>query len=55
LGDKFDCIKLIAVDGVEEHIHPVDAFVEDIMTDVTNDDTKIEPVDAEVTVLTLSE
>jgi hypothetical protein len=29
LGDKFDCIRLIAVDGVEEHIRPGDAFVYD--------------------------
>jgi hypothetical protein len=55
LGDKFDCIRLIAVDGVEEHVRPGDAFVDDTMTGVTNDDTTIEPVDVEVTVLTLSE
>jgi hypothetical protein len=28
LGEKFDCIILIAVDGVEEHVRPGDAFVE---------------------------
>jgi hypothetical protein len=55
LGDKFDCIRLIAVDEVEEHVRPGDAFVEDTTTGVTNDDTSIEPVDAEVTALTLSE
>jgi hypothetical protein len=27
LGDKFDCIRLIAVDGVEEHVRPGDAFL----------------------------
>jgi hypothetical protein len=46
LGDKFDCIRLIAVDGVEEQVHPGDAFVDDATTGVTNDDTTIEPVDA---------
>jgi hypothetical protein len=46
---------LIAVGGVEEHVHPGDAFVEDTTTVITNDDTTIEPVDAEVTALTLSE
>jgi hypothetical protein len=55
LGDKFDCIRLIAVDGVEEHVRPGDAFVEDTTTGVTNYDTTIESVDAEVTTLTLSE
>jgi hypothetical protein len=55
LGNKFDCIGLIAVDGVEEHAHPGDAFMDDTTTGVTNDNTIIEPVDAEVTSLTLSE
>jgi hypothetical protein len=54
LGDKFDCIILIAIDGVEEHVRPGDAFVDDTTTAVTNYDTKIDPVDAEVTSLTLS-
>jgi hypothetical protein len=55
LGDKFDCIRLIAVDGVEEHVHHGAAFVNDTTTVVTNDDTTIDPVDAEVTSLTISE
>jgi hypothetical protein len=55
LGDKFDCIIFIAVDGVEEHVRPGDAFVDDTTTGVTNDDTTIEPLDVEVTALTLSE
>jgi hypothetical protein len=55
LGDKFDCIRLIAVDGVEEHVRPGDAFVDDIATGVMSDDTTIEPVDADVTALTISE
>jgi hypothetical protein len=55
LGDKFDCIICIAVDGVEEHVRTRDAFVENTNKGVTNDDTTIEPVDVEVTDLTLSE
>jgi hypothetical protein len=55
LGDKFDCIRLVALDGVEEHVRPGDAFVDDTTTGVTNDDTIIEPEGAEVTALTLSE
>jgi hypothetical protein len=46
---------LIAVDGVEEHVRPGDAFVDDTTTCVANADTKIEPVDVEVTDLPLSE
>jgi hypothetical protein len=55
LGDKFDCIILISVYVVEEHIRPGDAFVDDTTTGVTNDDTTLEPVDVEVTAVTLSE
>jgi hypothetical protein len=55
LGDTFDCIRLIAVYGVEEDIRHCDAFVDDTNTGVTNDDTTIEPVDFEVTSLNLSE
>jgi hypothetical protein len=55
LGEKFDCIRLIAVDGVEEHVRPGDAFVDDTTTGVTNDGTPMEPVDVEVIELTLSE
>jgi hypothetical protein len=55
LGDKFDCIRLIAVGGVEEHVRPGDAYVNDITTGVTNEDTAIETVDVEVTYLTISE
>jgi hypothetical protein len=49
LGVKFDCMILISVDGVEEHVHPGDAFVEDTTTGVTNYDATMEPVDVEVT------
>jgi hypothetical protein len=55
LGDKFDCIRLTEVDGVEEHVRPGDAFVDDTTTGVTNDDTTMDPVEFEVTELTLSE
>jgi hypothetical protein len=55
LGDKFDCIRLVAVDGEEEHVHPGDSFVDDTTTDMTNDDTTMEPVPAEVKELMQSE
>jgi hypothetical protein len=55
LGDKFDCIRLVAVDGVEEHIRPVDYFVNDTTCGATNDDPDIEPKGVEVQQLTESE
>jgi hypothetical protein len=54
LGNKFDCIRLIAVYGVAEHVHPGDVFVDDTTTGIHIDDTTMEPVDVEVTYLTLS-
>jgi hypothetical protein len=55
LGEKFDCIRLVSVDGDEEHVQPGDSFVDDTPTGVTNEDTTIDPVLAEVTYLTQSE
>jgi hypothetical protein len=55
LGDKFECIRLISEYGVEEHVCPGDASVEDTTTGVKNDNTTIEPVDAEFTALTIRE
>jgi hypothetical protein len=39
LGEKFDCIRLVSVDGEEEHARPGDLFVDDTTTGVTNEDT----------------
>jgi hypothetical protein len=44
LGEKFTCICLLAIDGVEEHIRPGDSFVDDTTTGTTNDDPGLEPV-----------
>jgi hypothetical protein len=44
LGEKFTCIRLVAIDGVEEHIRPGDSFVDDTMTGTTNNDTELEPI-----------
>jgi hypothetical protein len=52
LEDKFDCIRLVAVDGVEEHIRPGDSFVDDTTCGVTDDNVDMEPVPASVTNLT---
>jgi hypothetical protein len=39
LGEKFTCIRLVAMDGEKEHIMPGDSFVDDTTTGSTNDDS----------------
>jgi hypothetical protein len=55
LGDKFDCIRLVSVDGVAEHLRPVDSFFDDTTTGVTNDDATMDTVPVEVSDVTQSE
>jgi hypothetical protein len=44
LEEKFDCIRLVAIDGEEEHVMPGDSFVDDTTCGVTYDDITAEPV-----------
>jgi hypothetical protein len=46
--EKFDCIRLVAIDGVEEHVRPGDSFVDDTTCGVTYDDITAEPVSSAV-------
>jgi hypothetical protein len=55
LGEKFTCIRLVAIDGEEEHIRPGDSFVDDTTTGTTNDDSELEPVSHVISDLTTSE
>jgi hypothetical protein len=55
LGEKFYCIRLVAIYGEEEHVRPGDSFVDDTKTGMTNDNTKMDPVPVEVKELTQSE
>jgi hypothetical protein len=55
LGDKFTCIRLVAIDGEEEHIMPGDSFVDDTTAGITNDDSELEPVSHVISDLTSSE
>jgi hypothetical protein len=55
LGDKFDCIRLVAVNGVEEHTISGESFVDDTTCGATNDDPDIEPTGVKVKQLTQSE
>jgi hypothetical protein len=55
LGEKFTCIRLVAIDGAEEHIRPGDYFVDDTTTGSTNDDPELELVSSDIAELTTSE
>jgi hypothetical protein len=55
LGDKFTRIRLVAIDGDEEHIRPGDSFVDDTATGTTNDDSEFEPVSHVISDLKSSE
>jgi hypothetical protein len=39
LEEKFHCIMLVAIDGVEKYVRPGDSFVDDTTCGVTDDDT----------------
>jgi hypothetical protein len=52
LEEKCDCIRLVAFDGLEEHIRPGYSFVDDTTCGVTDDNVDMEPVPASVTNLT---
>jgi hypothetical protein len=55
LGEKFTCIRLVAIDGEEEHIRLGDSFVDNTTTGSTNDDSELKPVSHDIYDLTLSE
>jgi hypothetical protein len=54
LGEKFTCIRLVAIDGVEEHIRPGDSFVDDKTAGSTNDNPELELVPTERAEMTTS-
>jgi hypothetical protein len=55
LGEKFTCIRLVVIDGEEEHIRPGDSFVDYTTTGTTNDDSELEPVSHVISDLISSE
>jgi hypothetical protein len=55
LGDKFTCIRLVAINGEEEHIRSGNSFVDDTTTGTTNDDSELDPVSHVISDLTSSE
>jgi hypothetical protein len=48
LEEKFECIRLVTIDGVEEHVRPGDSFVDDTTCGVTDDDRTAVPVSSAV-------
>jgi hypothetical protein len=48
LEEKFDCIRLVSVGGVEDHIRPGDSFVDVTICGATDDNVDMEPVPASV-------
>jgi hypothetical protein len=55
LGEKFTCIHLVAIYGVEEHIHPGDSFVNDTTTGTTNDYPELKTIPTDQVELNTSE
>jgi hypothetical protein len=55
LGEEFECIRLVSVDGKVEHNRPGYSFVDDTTTVPTNDNTTMEPVPVEEEALAGSE
>jgi hypothetical protein len=55
LGEKFDCIRLVSVDGVEEQVRPGESFIDDTIFGVKNDDISTEAVSVEEKELPQSE
>jgi hypothetical protein len=44
LGEEFDCISLMSVDGTTTDTHPWDSFMDDITTVATDDNHNLEPI-----------
>jgi hypothetical protein len=54
LGEKFTCNRLVAIDGIEEHIRQCDSFKDDTTTGTNIDDPELEPIPTDQVELTTS-
>jgi hypothetical protein len=52
LGEEFECIHLISIDGSSDTTRPGDSFVDVTITGETSDDCNAEPTDQDVKELT---
>jgi hypothetical protein len=55
LGQEFECIPLLSVDGTTIDTHPGDSFVNDTTTGATDDNHNIEPIPSSVRGITQEE
>jgi hypothetical protein len=55
LEEKYDCIRLVAIHGVEEHVRPGDSFDGDTPCGVTDDYISAKPVSSAALELVESE
>jgi hypothetical protein len=55
LGEEFDCISLVSVDGKTTDTRPGDSFVDDTITGATGDNHNLEPIPSSVRGLTQEE
>jgi hypothetical protein len=54
LGENFDCIRLVSVNGKAEHVRPGNPLFDDTTMGMTHDDTTMDPVLVEVSDLSQS-
>jgi hypothetical protein len=55
LGQEFNCISLVSVDGRTTDTRPGDSFVDDTTTGATDDNTNLDPILSTVRGLTQEE
>jgi hypothetical protein len=55
LGEEFECITLVSVDGTTTDTCPGDSFVDDTTTDATDDNHNLEPIPSSVRGITQEE
>jgi hypothetical protein len=55
LGEEFDCISLVSVDGKTTYTRPGDSFVDDTTTGATDDNHNFEPISSLVRGITQEE
>jgi hypothetical protein len=55
LGEEFDCISLVSVDGITTDTCHGDSFVDDTTTGATDDNHNLEPIPSTVRGLTQEE
>jgi hypothetical protein len=48
LGEEFDCISLVSIDGITTDIRPGDSFMDDTTTGTTDDSHNLEPIPSTV-------